>query len=272
MGKTLFDIMDVSDDCIAELKKVCADLLGAKYILAEKKISAVLQTIAKSKRLYAFISACMKNFDFAAELANAKRVGTDGSAVLVLPTDRKTNIAFVFCLLLSFDTNQTDFKKFLHTFYYNGDSANTEYTEFASAIIVPFCEDIVTLYAEAGYAVPQKKESVGLVVEERYAHEPPQVHAPQSNQSEDSAIRPLVLCVREIIGIVARDPGLNTKEREELLLICEAFEQAVRLGAENPIRTMYIALKNTIKCSSIARRLEAQSVDLARTMQENNLD
>jgi hypothetical protein len=67
------------------------------------------------------------------------------------------------------------------------------------------------------------------------------------------AIDSLSEVVREIIGIVARDSTISAREREELMLVCEGFEQAVTIGAEKAIRTMYIGLKYTLQCSPLAR-------------------
>jgi len=328
MVKSLFDGMNVSNDCLDEFKDACSELVGTKYILAEKKIGAVLQIIAKSRRLYALIAGCMEGFDFSAELSAAKQLDRNGVPVLVLPGERKTGIAFVFCLLLSFDTGQTDFKRFLHTFYCSLESANAEFSDFASAVIVPFCDDVVNLYiAEAGNAfknaglqeprnkgcdavVPASSQAVqqpygavgglnslsassfgvgqaGLLEPSVFPTDKPPQES-QNAQDFGASLRPapaqctpgtksddgdiaalsMITCAKEVIGIAARDPSMDAREREELLLVCEAFIQAVRFGAEKPIRTMYIALKNTVRCSSIAKKLGTQAGDLERIMND----
>ena len=292
MAKTLFDVMDGSDNCLDEFKSACSELAEAKYILAEKKIATLLQTIAKSKRLYALMADCMEGFHFASALASAKQTDKNGTPVLVLPSERKANIAFVFCLLLSFDTGQTDFKRFLHTFYGSPESANAEFSEFAFAVVVPFCDDVVNLYiSEAGGVLrgaqqeragepvrvvaqndaPQDPQR-GFSEEPRYAR-PEIAPAPAPKDAGSAALLDavelsLITCAKEVIGIAARDPSMGAKEREELLLLSEAFIQSVRFGAEKPVRTMYIALRNTIRISSIARKLETQGADLERLMEE----
>ncbi|MCL2797466.1 MAG: hypothetical protein FWD58_05385 [Firmicutes bacterium] len=301
MVKTLFDGTEVSNDCLDEFKCACSELVEAKYILAEKKIGAVLQIIAQSKRLYALIADCMEGFNFSTELASAKQFDKNGVPILILPNQQKDNVAFVFCLLLSFDTGQTDFKRFLHTFYCSLESANAEFSDFASAVVVPFCDDVVNLYIESvgeelKRQISQMPPEVARAPQEAFkastpayppdggaafypapAPSPPPAASParsvgaggvDGDEAVDLAALSLITCAKEVIGITARDPSMGVKEREELLLICEAFIQAVRFGAEKPIRTMYIALKNTIHCSSIARKLQTQAVDLARVMDD----
>jgi hypothetical protein len=345
MGKSLYDIMDTSDDCVADFEYACADLINAKYILAEKKIKAVLQTIAKSRNLYALISSCMRDFDFGAVLAKAKTAGASGMPILALPHERKKHIAFVFCLLLSFDTNQTDYKKFLHTFYGNDESINIEHAEFAQQVIIPFRDNVLkAYYAEADepdfpppvpdpatqpssfpafnphgqtlpifqqaqppvpaqqfpvYATPAgyAQQSAGappVYAAQPYGQPPlygmpqPQGYdngqtvyetvdfVPPANRGvmdlDDLAIYTLTTSIREIIGIISRDSSIEVKDRQELLLVCEAFEQAIAMGAEKPIKTMAIALKYTLQCSPLSRQLEIQFQGLAQLIVEYNLD
>jgi len=278
MQKTIFDIMDASDDCLDEFRSVCTELAQAKYILAEKKMSVVLQTIAKNKKLYAFFADCMEGFDFSYELAKARKTDGAGNPILILPTERKERIAFVFCLLLSFDTGATEFKEFLHTFYESGVSANAEYAEFAADVIAPFCEDVVNgllhgtqLTADKAQRECGSADAPRPMYSERSA--PQRAPEPPESTPKDESpgispalVEPLLACAKEIIGIAARDPGLGAQEREELLLMCEAFVQAVRFNAEKPARTMYIGLKNTMRCCSIAHRLETQARGLERMM------
>ena len=310
MPKTLLDIQIAGDECLVEFESACQELIHTKYILAEKKISLLLQTIAKHKNLYALISNCVQDFDFKHELEIAKAAASGRG--LVLPQERKKLVAFVFCLLLSFDTNQTDFKKFLHTFYFEAQGPGTEYERFASEAIGAFSQAVASLYYKeadeplykaAPPPPPPNQETVYTQTREQqnyaqtlYAqtmtadsiYSAPHVasvpfdenlqatyhQTAEMSQAEldNLAIASLLTSAREMIGIVARDSTLTLQEREELLLVCEAFEQAITLGIEKAIRTMYIALKYTIRCSPMVRQLEIQSDNLERLMQEYDLD
>ena len=262
------EIVGNTDVCIAEFERACKALIETKYILADKKISALLQVIAKHQNLYSLIDGCMQGFDFKSAFHTAQ-IEIGNTVGLGMPRKRRDLIAFVFCLLLSFDTGQTDLRKFLHTFYYNGTSPSEEFEIFVRQAVVPFCTSILKEYFSAsgnagGAAVGAAHQAVAQ--EQAYddygitydGTEP--VEMP--TQLDDTAIASILSSTREIIGIVARDAILSMPDREELLLMCEAFEQAVQIGAFKAIRTMYIALKYTIKCSPIIRRLEIQSANL----------
>jgi len=295
MPKSIFDIQIAGDEGLVEFESAARELVNTKYILADKKISILLQTIAKNKNLYALIANCVQGFDFKLEFNNAK---TEGAKGLTLPTERKKLIAFVFCLLLSFDTNQTDLKKFLNTFYFSPLGPSSEFESFAHQAIIPFSQAITkAYYAEAEappYAAPPPKTETlyqhtqsnqyhntqGKIYSEPHVETVKIDSVPYSESQvvlQDSgldmlAVASLLQSARELIGIIARDSSLNLKEREELLLVCEAFEQAITLGAKKPIRTMFVALKCTLRCSSIVRQLEIQMDNLERLIQEYNLD
>lgn len=72
----------------------------------------------------------------------------------------------------------------------------------------------------------------------------------------------------ETMGIVSRDPELGTVEREELMLVLDAFNQAVAFKERKSIRVMYIALKNTLKVTDEQHKLEDQCVNLRNLVRE----
>ncbi len=274
--RTVYDIMSDSDECLGDFCRACDDTAAAKFILGEKKISELLQVIAGSKKLFAIMADATQNFDFAAELKKA----VNGKE-FVLPTGRKKQIALVFGLLYAFDTKKLDLQVFIHN-HFESENVNDEFARFGSVIIGNFRANVSDEYR----AVPEP------------AHEPepepkpaPQEEKPvrdeeknflefdffsQSENSENADFdkiqaSSLLVCIREIIGIVARDPELMPTEREELMLVCEAFEKAVEYGSRETVKIMYIGLKNTIAVSSATRKLEIQTENLSRLIKELQL-
>jgi len=253
--------MESSDNCIVEFESACRELVSAKYILADKKISKLLQTIAKNSRLYTLVGECMIDFDFKSEFIKSK--GNFVPTKLTLPFERKKIVAFVFCLLLSFDTNQTDLKKFLHTFYFRHNGPTEEFEAFAEEAILPFSMAVAKIY----YNEPDDTIPQGFQAQEQF-EAPIEVadkmpYASEQTYSQARAgyfateqINEMLDNVREMICTVARDSSLEPQEREELLLLCEGLEQAITLGAQKPIRTMFIALKYTIRASTLYKKLE----------------
>ncbi|MCL2848350.1 MAG: hypothetical protein FWE13_06390 [Firmicutes bacterium] len=293
---------DNLQNALAEFENACNQLLNTKYILAEKKISILLQIIAKHKELYELVAKCMDGFDFKTEFFTAKSHVAKGTG-LRFPQDPKNIVALVFCLLLSFDTKQTDFKQFLSAFYYNREGPEKEFDIFVSETITLFCASIVYLLNPSAFQ--KEKEIVNIVTPTQETsqkifvsqpsiqeHKPKPQYHPLSYSDEISATKstynePVVVKsqkldqltllalhtnAKELIGLVARDVYLSTQDKEEMMLVCEAFEQAVASTSIRAIRTMYIALKNTLKSSSIIRFLEPQYTTIDTLMDKLGID
>jgi len=249
MTKTLYDIQKDTQSTLGEFEFTVAELMNTKYILADKKISAVLKVIAKSKKLYSVIEACMKGFDFKQEFDMAK-AATANSEIFALniPNEPKKQIAFVFCLLLSFDTNQTDLKKFLSAFYHNSLGMSYEFNDFCNSAIKPFYENLVSAY--------NGDLSVAPILQNLPA-------SPKSGTEIDPAVLSLLQSkVIQLIEIISKSPNISVKEKEELLLVAEAFYGAISLGVKKTVKTMYISLRNAILCTSIADALKDFSNEL----------
>ena len=135
--RTVYDIMTNSDEAITDFFRSCDDTAAAKFILAEKKISTLLQVIASSKKLFAIMANATQSFDFAAELKKAVR-----GKEFVLPTGRKKQIALVFSLLYSFDTKKLDLQEFIHN-HFESDNVNEEFSAFGSVIIGSFRANVL---------------------------------------------------------------------------------------------------------------------------------
>ena len=137
------DIMENNE--LKDFNTACNDFLNGKYILAEGKISTILDTLSKNNKLKDIVAECINGYNFSSAFDDA--VGENG--IIVLPTDAKGIIAFVFSLLYNIDAKNFDFYDFL-TSYYNFDELNNmgSFKMFADNIVLPFKEAINTVYAK----------------------------------------------------------------------------------------------------------------------------
>lgn len=123
----------------------CDELISGKYILADNKISEVLKAIAASEELTGLFTAVTERFDYPAAKQKYLRYpsepgGTKGAAYL--PAERGDLIAFIFCLLVDFDTKVMRLQDFLRKFFHEDGSFTASYTLFVERMIRPF-RDIV---------------------------------------------------------------------------------------------------------------------------------
>ncbi len=119
----------------------CDDLIHSKFILAETKISELLKSISVSEELCLLFKQVTEAFSYARAKEVYIAAAPDGSInkkVLILPEDLEEQIAFIFCLLVDFDTGEMDFNKFLQEFFYADGSYTEGYTAFVNQLIKPF--------------------------------------------------------------------------------------------------------------------------------------
>ena len=141
--------MKDGEEAFEQVLAACDELINAKVILAETKVSVLLQKIAESKKAYSLLDDVLKGFDFNYEFTLAKRRNAVGAYTLVLPSDDRRLAALVFCLLLEFDTTSCDLQSFLDVYYY-GDTPANEFAMFVRDMIVPFKQAISSLYYDGG--------------------------------------------------------------------------------------------------------------------------
>ena len=126
----------------------CDEFISGKYILADIKINSILNIISNDEKISNIVASCIDNYDFNTAFANAQREYENDSS-LVLPTDERQVIAFVYNLLYRFNNKIIDFYDFLSKFYKKeNETAGKEFYNFANAIIIPFKNAINDIYSK----------------------------------------------------------------------------------------------------------------------------
>ena len=292
---TLKSIRSDSEELVVDFALACDEIVSAKFIIAEKKISTLLQIIASSSRLYGLIQRVMQPFDFLQELKNVIH-----GKEIILPSSRSKRIALIFCLLYSFDVKKIDLQEFIHH-HFESDNVNDEFSAFGSSIVTVFQNDVLAALRgeidvpSAAEEEPLKEEKEPLDAEteqlkndilsfgdllkgsETVQDTNEQKSDYQSEQSDEKdsldnvQLSDLLLCIREITDRVNLSADLGKTEKDEILLVCEAFENAVKFNYRQTIKIMYIGLKNTIAVSPIARQLSMQTDNLQKIIEESGL-
>ncbi len=123
----------------------CDELITGKFILADTKIGELLRSVATSEDLTRLFAAVTEGFDYPAAKQtylkapdSTKR--TRGEAYL--PSDKRELLAFVFCLLVEFDSGAVKLNDFLLRYFYEDGSYTASYALFVTRVIRPF-RDIV---------------------------------------------------------------------------------------------------------------------------------
>ena len=120
----------------------CNDMINGKFILADVKITKVLNIIAESEELYRFITECMNGFDFSKELHRAEMKNSLNGGSFTAPQQPEKLVAFVFCLLVECDAKRIDFYTFINENFISKDRSDV-YSKFANTLLLPF-RDIIS--------------------------------------------------------------------------------------------------------------------------------
>ncbi len=197
--------------------RACDDVIQSKYIIAEGKISLLLQTIAANKYLYEFFRNAVDGFDFRHEYGRSQ-IPDGRRSSLVLPSNPVRLTAYVFCLLLDFDSGRLLLRDFLHTFFYSELGANVEYERFVIDIMVPF------------------KHSVNMLLGERNE---PAAAAPADN--------PTHAVFADITAELTRLNG----QYDELTFLLAALKKGIDTQDKLLAQTAYIGSKNAARVSGV---------------------
>ena len=124
------------------------ELINAKYILADIKITSLLKTIASSETLIALFKNCLTDFDY----EDAKKKYLVKSPYLsqekgefILPPNSKELLAFIFNLLIDLEQKQIDLNQFVSKYFFVDGSFSSGYEAFINSMIKPFKNSVKML-------------------------------------------------------------------------------------------------------------------------------
>ncbi|MBO5910127.1 MAG: hypothetical protein J6Q15_01315 [Clostridia bacterium] len=123
----------------------CEDFISGKYILANIKVKALINSINASEKLTNLVSNSLDGFDF----STAFRESVTSSG-LQLPHEDKNVIAYCFNVLYNLDEGTVTFLDFLTKYFASSKmSGGEEFKLFTSTIIEPFKRAINNEYQRA---------------------------------------------------------------------------------------------------------------------------
>ena len=152
--------MDTGREQIDLFLRRCDEVMGSRFIIADTKISDLLKSIATSDLLYAYFRDITKNFDYRAAqrkyLDDAPAAPSRGKKML-FPEDPQEKLAFIFCLLVEFDSKKRDLSEFLQEYFYEDGSVYESFYAFTNQVIKPF-RNAVKLMFRGGMPKPVPEE------------------------------------------------------------------------------------------------------------------
>ena len=153
---------------ISEFINSVEGLINGKFILADIKISNLLNMIASNQALYNYIKQCLIDFSFEKELSRADVKNRFNNGEFKLPQEKEKIVAFVFCLLVECDAKRMDFYGFINENFKSSNNTS-EYVNFSKTVLIPFKNIIIDYFYKEEIEESQtlelepKEESANLV-------------------------------------------------------------------------------------------------------------
>ncbi len=136
----------------------CDELITGKFILADTKIGELLRAIATCEDLRGLFAAVTNGFDYPAAkkayLKQPEQGSRPGRGEAYLPAERSELLAFVFCLLVEFDSGTMRFNDFLLRYFYEDGSYTASYSLFVDRVIRPFRDIVRECYPDVRESAP----------------------------------------------------------------------------------------------------------------------
>lgn len=206
------------------------ELVASNYILSDKKLTDLMRSIATSKLFYTLFEYCSQDFNYE-ECFKDSFVRGDGygKGRFILPKDPKVQIALIFSLLFQINTNEISFLNLLDN-YFNGNSYNESYRNFAMQVLIPFRSEVL----KVATAMAEDEDPILDVQEIKTTP----TH--QTIKEEDAKkITELLDQSRSVILQYKIEPAL----KGELVALYENFKNVLYEGIGEKIKIAYLGYK-----------------------------
>lgn len=205
----------------------CDEFVNGKYILADVKISSLLNIIAEDEKLRNIVASTLEDYDFKEKLINATKSEGNGY-VLILPTNEKEIIAFVYSLFYRFNNKTIDFYDFISQYYKSDDeNPGKEFYNFANAIITPFKNAINSIYSKRHVIV-------------------------ESDDYQKNYYNKLITTVKLIVKNID-NYKLKMNEKEEFTMLLNSLYLASQKNDKKLVFSLMVALDYFSRCNKKTR-------------------
>ena len=188
----------------------CDELINGKFILADSKIGELLRAVATCDDLMGLFSAVTKGFDYQAAKRTYLRSPESTRTArgeAYLPADETELLAFVFCLLVEFDSGSLKLNDFLLRYFYEDGSYTASFALFAQRVIRPFRDVVRRCFPDTGKGTAsmyrRKEEGLLEALAEKVAAE--RTRLPALGLSEEDAFAGETILAELYLSIEKKD-------------------------------------------------------------------
>ena len=212
------------------------ELINCKFLVAEYKLSKLLQALANSDQIVSLIGECMEAFNRDREFAKSFLQDGKGDFIFVMPEEEYKVIALVFCTLIDIENKKIDFTDFVKRFFGGEENA---FQGFISRMIIPFRD----LIAEAfGYPKIGDSNTVQSDINTQPATDENvnNFNEEESEDTDDEFIRIQKIAVQILSQL---QYSQNEKHSEKAMAICRSIIKTTSLRDNEVTYSLIFALK-----------------------------
>lgn len=208
---------------ISKFEQCCNNMLNSKFVMVDKRISDLLNTIAESKFVYNLIAECVVPFNFDREF----KLATKLPEVFIMPKDSINVVPFVFLLLRQLHEKKINILKFLGN-HFKSEGVDS-YKLFLESVIERFRDCVILIL---------RGESKGNVNEDAI-------------QKTNSFTKELASRIEYLLKDFYKKLENEKKVGKEILnnskILTEALYKNLKALDSQTVEALFIGLKNVIK-------------------------
>lgn len=223
------------------------EMIGGRFILSDVKVAKVLKNIASSEVLYNLFAECLVNFNYDAELAQAKVSNRVNGGYFILPNDEEKIVALVFCMLLEIDNQKLNLQSFVTENFFSADGYNISYSNFALNVLVPFKNSVMNLLG-----VNEEGESTTKDYDEMQQNQTTIDDFMEEEPKEDETIQKTKILFSNMRVVLynmlttLNEYRFKDMERDELQILFRGMIEAVEIENFKLINAFLVAFEKII--------------------------
>ncbi len=249
--------------------KACEEMPTVKFILAERKISELLMTVATSSVLQSVVSAAARGFDFRTALSRS-RIRTGKRYSILPPAPRRELIAYAMNLLYAIDVKAIPLQEFIEEYYWSPNGINFSFKLFAHGVILPLKASVEAELAERD-ALPELLDAPAAPSQPEAEESEPKRPAPVITVTVTPALSEVAVAdlIERIADVcdAADAEGCPEEEKKALYAVSTALAESVKSCDAVRIRTDFDAFAEFVRGSSLAGRLSESTDNLNETLE-----
>lgn len=242
----------------------CNELIDGKFILADSKITKILNDITESKEVYNLLSECMANFNFEREFIRAKIKLPTKPGYFKMPDEKYKILPMVFCLLVDISKQKIDFQTFLRDYFTVEDGKISEYENFANEVIKPFRNAISDMFElplvieeriqkiQKNDPLQNHKEKVEAKKREEEERKEKEMEEEQISEQENEIEKEqrleifddITKIVNEIIATIQYDYRLKPDQKDNAIIMLKGIKRACELEDFTLLNALLIGFDN----------------------------